>query len=315
MRFVLALSLLATAGLAHASFELVMVADRGTQSVHRFDGNTGLYLGSFGGGYVQNPIGMCIDQATGRAFVVDAVSGDGSTNALARVWTFNYNTGEYLSSFSAPYSYVYPQIAFRNNVLYLGISGSIVDAYSTSGSILNSYQFTGSSAPRGTAVDDNGKIWTVEGNKVYTYLPGGGTTAFTMASSVAASTSNGQRQIAISGSRMLAAGAISISRINLSGLVAANPANPISTSTYATYTAINGVGFGHGDIGYYTGTVSAGQGRISRILYSEGLTLQTFGTGILNDPRSVAVVVAPEPSSFVALGIGALALLRRRKRA
>lgn len=315
MRFILGLSLLATAGLAHASFELVMVADRGTQSIHRFDGTTGLYLGSFGGGYVQNPIGLCIDQATGRAFVADAVSGDGTTNSNARVWTFNYNTGEYLSSFSTPFPYLYPQIAFRNNALYVGMSGNIADVYTTSGSTLNAYGFSGSTSPRGTAVDDNGKIWTVEGNKVYTLLPGGGTTAFTMASPVAASTANGQRQIAISGSRMLAAGAISISRINLSGLVAANPLNPISTSTFATYTAINGVGFGHGDIGYFTGTVSAGQGRISRILYSEGLTLQTFGSGILNDPRSVAVVVAPEPSSFIALGLGALALLRRRKRA
>jgi hypothetical protein len=46
---------------AFASFELVMVGDSATKSIHRFDGSTGAYLGSFGSGHFEPQLGFSPD--------------------------------------------------------------------------------------------------------------------------------------------------------------------------------------------------------------------------------------------------------------
>lgn len=59
------------------------------ESIHRFDGVTGAYFGSFGQGMLNLPESFAIDRTTGRAFVYEASIG------LTRV--FNYNTGAHLA--------------------------------------------------------------------------------------------------------------------------------------------------------------------------------------------------------------------------
>lgn len=304
---------------AFASFELVMVADRGTKSVHRFDGTTGLYMGQFGNGYLQNPMSIALDQANNRVFVLDQVgTGSGGSGAAVRIWSFNYNTGEYLNNFSSPpgFAYVQPQIAYRNSSVWIGHDGRFVDLLSDSGNSLGSVGWTGASNPKGLAVDSVGNLWAVEGNQMYRRTSGGSQTAFTMNGPVGNSSTPGQRQLAISGTRALAVGAISFSTFDTSSLSASNPANAMTSTTVTSYLQLNGAGFGHGNIAYITGVNGSGtNGSISRILYNENLVLQTFGSGVLVEPRSMAVVVAPEPGSMIALGLGLAAILRRRRRA
>lgn len=317
LRLALVSSALVFGASAFASFELVMVADRGTKSVHRFDGNTGLYMGQFGNGYLQNPMSIALDQANNRVFVLDQIgTGNGSSAATVRVWSFNYNTGEYLNSFS-PVSgvpYTQPQMAYANSQLWIGHDGTFADLYSDTGNVAGVVNWSGATNPKGLAVDSANSLWAVEGNKVYRRTSGGVQSAFTMIGPVSASSPPGQRQLAISGTRALAVGAISFSTFNTANLSTLISANTMATTTVSSYLQLNGAGFGHGNIGYVTGVNTGGAtGSISRILYNENLVLQTFGSGVLVEPRSMAVVVAPEPGSLVAVGLGLVALLRRRR--
>ena len=291
-----------------------MVADRGTKSVHRYDGSTGVYLGQFGNGYLQNPMSMVLDQANNRVFVADQVgTGDGSLPNSVRVWSFNYNTGEYLSSFRTPYNYAQPQIAFDGSTLLVGHDGTLFDVYGLGGNLITSYFWGGATNPKGLASASGGLTYAVEGNKLYSRNSSGLQSTFTMSSAISASSSSGQRQLAISGSRAIAVGAISFSAINLASLSTTNSANSLATTTLTNYNQINGAGFGHGDVAYIAGT-NGTIGQMSRVLYSEGIQLQVFGSGQLIEPHSIAVVNAPEPATFGALGAGLLVLTRRRRK-
>lgn len=85
------LSLIGLPVLSAASFDLALVSDSGTDSIQRFDPISGTYLGSFGGGILVDPKGVVVNQAQNRAFVLDAA---------ARVSIWDYNTGEFVSSFN-----------------------------------------------------------------------------------------------------------------------------------------------------------------------------------------------------------------------
>jgi hypothetical protein len=65
---VLALAV-SVAAASHASFELLLAVDNGTNQVHRFDPVTGLSLGSFGQGMMSGPAKIAIDQTTGVAYI------------------------------------------------------------------------------------------------------------------------------------------------------------------------------------------------------------------------------------------------------
>ena len=92
MKRLVILGLVICAGMAQASFELLLVADNGvgtfdTRRIHRFDPTTGVYLGAFGG--FSNPIiSTHIDQATNSLYVIEPTT----------VTRWDYNTGMLLSS-------------------------------------------------------------------------------------------------------------------------------------------------------------------------------------------------------------------------
>jgi hypothetical protein len=305
---------------AHASFELVMVADRGTKSVHRFDGTTGAYLGAFGKGYVQNPLALEINTATNTAYVLDTVDGGtGTTASGVRLWAFNYNTGEYLASARTQFNYNFPFLTRNelNGRLFVGNDGGLTDAYdqfSLSYIGASSRAFASYSSLRGGGdFDSAGNLWVGDGLNLRRISATNVGTSFGFTSLLCASGAP-VNQVAVSGSRLLCAGAVSYSAIQNITTLAATGNNP-GVQTDTTYNQINGVGFGHGDIAYVTGVASGGgAGKISRILFSEKLKLQDFGTGILVEPRSMAVVVAPEPGTMIAIGTGLAVLARRRKK-
>lgn len=290
-----------------------MVADRGNDAIHRFDGISGAYLGSFGQGYVQNPMALALDQANNRVFVAEPTNGsNGSVGGSARIWSFNYNTGEYLNSFTTNFLYGIPQIAYRSGFLSVGNDGSIYDRYDVNtGLVVRTSQWPLASA--GLAHQGT-NLWAFSDNKVYSRddVTNGLVTTYTMATPVASSTLSGQRQLAISGNRALAVGAISFSGFRLDTL-STSGTNAMVTNSISGYNQMNGAGFGHGDIAYVGGTRSAGGGAISRILWSSGTHLQTLGSGILSEPHGIAVVVAPEPGSLLGMGVAALAFLRRKR--
>ena len=310
MRHLTLIAALLASSSAMASFDLVMVADRGTKSVHRFDGNTGLYLGSFGAGFLQNPMSMALDQANNRVFVADQVgAGTGAGSVQVRIWSFNYNTGSYLNSFSTAFTYINPQIAYQptSNRVFVGHDGGIADSYSAaSGSFGPGINWLAPQSALATA--ENGDVWAANGTIVQRFS--GSTANYTMASPVSNTSGLGQRQMAISNGRILTAGGTSFS--TFSTTLSTTAANSLTT-TATSYSQLSGAAFGHGNLAYITGSKTTTTGAISRILYNERLVLSEFGGGVLQEPRSMVVVVAPEPGSMIALGAGLVALLRKRK--
>ena len=78
--------------LANASFEIVLAVDFIGGKIDRFDGISGTSFGSFGAGSLGNSATTCmdIDRKTGLAYI-------GANLTTVQVW--NYNTGEFNSSF------------------------------------------------------------------------------------------------------------------------------------------------------------------------------------------------------------------------
>lgn len=82
------------------------------------------------------------------------------------------------------------------------------------------------------------------------------------------------------------------------------------------FDGIAGLAAGHNDLFHVAG-MAGGTFSVARLFTStlDGLPpVAISGTGI-TAPRDVAVLVAPEPGTMAALGLGLAALLRRRRSA
>lgn len=305
---------------AQASYELVMVADRLTKSVHRFDGVTGSYFGSFGSGFLNAPVSMCIDQATNSAYVMDNLTPSASyseTNYSGhRIVKFNYNTGEYISSFKPTYSYNRAQVGYFQGQLIVGTDGSLIDAYDPStGGFKGTYTMSVSGGAMAVSTS-LGRVFSVgySGSGAISTQNFGGTSQINYPIASAPPTTV-VRQMAISGDRALVVGGTPIvSKFTPSTLNSAATNNLTFSTGTGLAGSLGGVGFGHGDIAYVSEMLGAGSAKITRMYYSEFALGGSFGAGILQEPRSIAVVVAPEPTTWLAMGIGLAILARRRRR-
>lgn len=89
----LVLSLLCAAVGAQASYELLLVADFSNGRVHRYDGDSGAYMGSFGG---------APPKASGIHATSDGLCYVGTYGITGGIGVYNYNTGAYINSFLLP---------------------------------------------------------------------------------------------------------------------------------------------------------------------------------------------------------------------
>lgn len=104
MRSILLLLSFAVAGQASASFDLLLVLDSSQNVVHRYDADSGTYLGSFGQGTLANVRGIGVNQAAGTAIVTHSQG--------YSVW--NYNTGAFLF-YNTTFSNTYNDVEVLND--------------------------------------------------------------------------------------------------------------------------------------------------------------------------------------------------------
>ena len=290
---------------AFASFELVMVADNGagsfgTRKIHRFDGDTGVYLGSFGG-FGSDIIGTHISQATNTLYVMTS---DGRTAE------YDYNTGALkagyvngmftVSTFAAvrpsgdvalslfgvnPWTQAFPRVT--NWIANLGsLPGSL--NFNSGGWLNDRDLFVYDSAQGRVAqfrVAENGQFGILQG-------------------SVAANSGYATSQMtAISDSLVVhpVTGQINFYTFGTWGFVG-------TTSTQNRHSA-------RAHDGFFTMGLRGSTWSLDKYDGSFGQRGQ-WGSGIVMNPASMQSVVAPEPGTMAALGLGvaALARLRRRKR-
>ena len=300
---------------AHASFDLVMVMDVGTKSIHRFDGITGSYLGSFGNGMLNFPDSFAIDRTSGRAFVFDASMG------MTRV--FNYNTGAHLADFSITGNA--QTLTFGNGRLIRGfVGGAFWSTFDGNGTYLGGMSGTSTIAnpvSMGGAVMESGRFVGLLSNGNNNGL--NELLVFNTAATNATQVGNnafggpayydGVQQVAVGGNRVFLATSPANGR-----LFSVNPSSGAITQdgSYSMPGLLGGAAFGHGNQLYYSQN-DGGVKSISRSVITSSNSIvefSTFGQGFLVNPTMMQVVAAPEPGTLAILGMGVAALMRRRNR-
>lgn len=296
---------------AHGSFELMLALDRSDRVVHRYDPETGAYLGNFGAGYIQNPIGMVMDQNTQTAYILQ----DRAGSQLDYVTRLNYNTGAFLGTLQLSFASA-RSIGLLNSgqLMASALFGDVSrinaagaeDAYvSRPSAVSNAGYFSG------MAQDSFGTVYALYDNGVI-YGWSNPFSTFGQQPSVnfgATTTFQSRGQLSIRGD-WLAAG-------NLNALFFGRTAPGggffLTSSTTTIYSNIRGTAIGHNNMMYAAGQTGASLGSVSR--YDQfGNFAGSFGSAQLKDPIALSVVVAPEPGTMAALGLGLAAILKRRRK-
>ncbi len=304
MKVLLSAFVLAGAFHAFGSFEVLMVSDSGTDSIHRFDPITGSYFGSFGGGFLRDPVGVVAD-GSGNAYIYDA-------NRRLSVW--NSSTGEYITSFDL----VSGGTSLTRNgdgTLNVALSDRVI-RYSTTGTTLATYVRQGTNKLyQGIQLAD-GLFYTSSydgpGQDSYEWFN------YATGASVGRLTSWAQQRVA-----NLSSGIYNTVNVfeSTTSLIyekhRVQGAGPNSFANFSDNTLTNpaGVAGGHGGLTYVVGQVRAAPttGGIMRWDRNSMVLGTMFGNNIIKTPTGMASIIAPEPASLLALGLGALAVMRRRK--
>lgn len=293
--FALALSLPAM-----ASFDMILVADQTNSRIHRIDGDTGTYLGSFGSNILVIPNAITIDQSTSTAYVGDASSG---------LVAFNYNTGQVLAVNRAFTNYA--DLALRADGGFVRTTGAGVATASLTGSTGTLYSGAGTGSFKGVGVDGTGDVIgsDITNGRIFRWNPSGfaapeGSTGAGTFLGVSGGSARGNTYVSLrADGRASTANTQSLSVVN-NGVVAAG-----------TWTSAADFAFGHEGFGWGVGTGTGGT-RLQRYADNNGV-YSPIGTGFvvsqIGTPTSIAVVVAPEPGTMLALGAGVALMLRKRR--
>jgi hypothetical protein len=304
MRFYVAIALSLIASASFASFDLILVTDTTKNCVHRYDGDTGLYLGSFGQSFLRSPKAISLDQANNRVFV----------EGLDGISAFNYNTGQHLftntafsgSAESAMFNGTYHRAFSITSTMAFG---RVTNPQTSSSQTL--FSSTISTSWGGVAIDSTGKPFAVDAVNGRVARWG-------------ASTPGGEE--AITGNTSIRSG-LGSSGGTIIGLSAVGAMIAVQTGTMTVvngsvpnsglpWTAAVDAAAGHDGTAWGLGVTSSGTILHS---YTRGNTLSNyrplnrFSATQVTEPAAMVVVLAPEPSGLIGLAAATLLIAKRRK--
>lgn len=304
----LAISVLAAfAAGAQASYELVLVLDNSTASIHRFDGTTGAYFGEYAKGDLMpgGSYGLAVDPTRGVSYVSDSNRG--------MLLVHEYSTGVLLREVSllSTVGHVANMAVAQNGDLL--VAGSSRAARLNPSLVVQNYYGAGGSTNVAQAPD--GTVYTTDRSgspllRRFTFTGAAGGTA-----ALPAITSYFNWQSTFVGNVGYMTSTTSDSIIPFSPV---NPPFAGSAVALPSVTQCFALGAGHGSTLYAAGLnpADATKGRLNVYSMATGAAFykKTTGEGILKKPYAVATVVAPEPGTLAALSLGAWAVLRRRRK-
>lgn len=304
---------------AHASFEMMLYGDNSSaiSVVQRCDPISGTYLGSFGKNFIPGPIyGIAVNQSAGEAYVLTS----------GRVSRFDYSTGEFRGAFIV--SGGWTDIAYNPSVGRItlgegngsGNSGA-TNQFTPSGTAVGLVPAGGyiSSAPiyldatRSVAFTLSSAYPYYISTSLYDF--GSSSPIVTASSSIAWASTNGIRQAVYTNGSLYGvmydavAGQVRAYKSQANTVSVTAPNNVYNISTPAS--ANPNIALGHG------GNIYVRNG--SSVWVYNDPTNATMGTftlpvGTAANIRGMAVVVAPEPTTWLGLAVGVAILIRRRKR-
>lgn len=288
--------LVGSAGVAAASFDLVMALDKTSQRVHRYDGSTGVYLGAFAQGWVSSESQMVLNQPAGEVAV--------TSGAYIRV--FDYSTGLLKRTYTSPLAGILASNGDEPGFMWLASTDGLARVNLNTGSV----NFISQPVP-GTGIrhiaggSADLRVSDAATNRVYRTTNGGTSWTFVSApTQLGLNPGQGIRSDNFFGDYYFVTPGVA-------GLYYHFGVGVASVNLIGTYTSVTGVARAHGGSAYIIGTAS-GTTRVTML--DSYLNLgYNFAAPQVTGPSQLAVVVAPEPSVMIGLAAGALALVRRRK--
>lgn len=307
-----ALPLLALAATsAFASFEMVIVADADSRSFHRYDGVTGAYFGSFGtSGFTSFVRAMHADASSSRLYVASS----------SNLRVYDYSTGELLDTrFGGVFG---ASATYSGNGTFISVRGDDVirETYFSGGSI--DWALPGGvqarwveRAPDGRfVVGDSaggGRLWRSDSTFV-----GAGWSL--LGSAYVAPVASQAAWLDYSASNPGAPNLFyyhNFARVPRDSVYAALTGAYTITATGSwglpLFDEMRGVAKGHRSM-YVMGLDGSGQALLQNWT-GDGYANQNYMLPQATSPVAMTVVVAPEPATLGALGLGALVLMRRRR--
>jgi len=308
MRYMAVLVIASLAASSVASFEMVLVADDGqntvaTRKIHRFDPVSGVYLGSFGG-FNASITSTYLNQSTNSLFVMSA---NGFTE-------WNYNTG--LLKNSIPYPLVAAiQYVVRPSGDRIAIFDNLADvpifSFPTFSSLQTHGLLPGALYRSGIWTSNTSMIAFESAQSRFVNLSfnAAGTTSTTgVVSNVVAATTRWGQMAKNGGTNqvVMATGTLGgFYSYAPNGTTFTNNPGVLAGNALSAASAHSGF-----FIGYNTG---AATGRVDYFDGNRNYT-RSFGIGQVVSPVSMQTVLAPEPGTMAIFGLGLAALKLRRKR-
>lgn len=302
MRVIVLLSFVSAAGFASASFDLILVSDSTKKVIHRYDGDSGTYLGSFGAGFIGTTGGLALDQANNLVMI----------QSFFGVSAFDYNTGAHLWT-NSNFGVVHPDMAYSGNTLFragMGTSTSAVVFMANPQTAISQATYSGPyGSYTGVGIDSSNQILAYNSTSGRVCRWTSGSTGSPTATSAVLNLEGG---LDVRGSTCLGLGiggkVISIDTGTMAATIGYTPSQ-------GAFTSSADVAFGHNNLAwglglYAGGTVLQSYNRNADNIYVPG---GRYSLSQVTTPVSMVVVLAPEPGSLAALGLGLVVLLRRKK--
>ncbi len=306
MKSILVLAAFAVAASSFGSYELLYVVDRATTGtkVHRFDGDTGTYFGSFGADLSSVANGIAINSAD-EVFVSDS----------QKIFVYQGSTGSLIREFSltSVIGLMNLSLTSTGDLLVADFNGKGFRVNATTGAILATYTPpAGTSGVSALFQGPTGHIFAAirNLNKIQRYQLNGTLDSLSGVTDSLGDASYGTKSGSI-GYCATGAGKKIVS-FDMSG----NPATILPSVDVSGFTAfgITGLAVGHGNRMYASVWSSSSTGFIQRFEKGTGFTRGSFGSSILKNPVNMASVVAPEPTSFAIFGMAVAALVATRRK-
>ncbi|MCC7103101.1 MAG: PEP-CTERM sorting domain-containing protein [Fimbriimonadaceae bacterium] len=309
MRSIALLSLTLAAG-AQASFDLVLVADNSgnfagptTSKIHRYDGDSGVYLGFIETGF-SSINDLAVDSAANEVYVA-------SSNHIT---VYNIGTGAVNRNFSSGLTNT---IRIANGQLYRAYGPSLYSVNKTTGT--QALVKTWTSNITDFAFAQNGAYLLY--NSAANSLVGFNSAGVQGTSYSAGSIGPNKGRVAFDGSLtnnfyLMGDQDANTTTAFHSGALSAAGTFAVSTGFWSNSFVNSFVDIAGSHNGYYMyGKSNAGDKALYRMFSGIAQGGDRFIlTPQVTAPGQIAVVLAPEPGTFIAVGVGVAALLKRRKR-